>query len=40
MSLKNELSIIIYIRIGIQKILKPVVLNKNKHACTLLKGFK
>ena len=31
---------IIYIGIGIQNILKPNFLNKNKHACTLLKGFK
>ena len=34
MSLKTEFSMIIYIGIGIQKILKPVFLNKNKHACT------
>ena len=36
----TDLSMIIYIWIGIQKILKPVFLNINKHACTLLKGFK
>ena len=40
MSLKTELSMIIFIGFGIQKILKPVFRNKNKHACTLLKGFK
>ena len=35
MFVKSELSMIIYIRIGIQKILKPVFLNKKKCACTL-----
>ena len=33
---KTELSMIIYIGISIQKILKPVFLNKKKCACTLL----